>query len=84
MEFTLKFVDDIIGLEGKMRRKPGELDLEHQTLEGGALIWLGPRCILSSEVTASGMQSWRLSGRRTGGPYLVQVLRLHFLHLNHD
>lgn len=34
MEFTLKFADDIIGLEGKMRRKPEELDLEHQTLEG--------------------------------------------------
>lgn len=28
MEFTLKFIDDIIGLQGEVRSKLGDLDLE--------------------------------------------------------
>lgn len=70
MEFTLKFVDDIIGLGRKDEKETG-VNLIWNTRpwkDRGALIWLGPRWILSSEVTASGMQSRRLSGRRTGAP----------------
>lgn len=68
-----------------MRRKLGELDLEHQTLEGqGSFNMTGAQV----DPFFRGDSLWHAVPEAVWeedrGPHLVQVLRLHFLHVNHD